>query len=225
MAPQTDNPSLRPGVRNGGRARVGSTVLLAAALALTIVGTGGTVRAQPAAADAVSADQPATPVQPAQTQPASPPAAAAAPADAAQSADEAAKPVAEAVTPARSGEAILVTAKGPTHFTVEIADDPVERARGLMFRQTMARDHGMLFDFASDGPRQFWMKNTPLSLDIIFIAGNGEVVSIAQGTTPFSTDGIPSEKDARFVLEVNAGVAGEIGLAPGDRLLHRRVSP
>ncbi|MEM9223457.1 MAG: DUF192 domain-containing protein [Pseudomonadota bacterium] len=128
-----------------------------------------------------------------------------------------------AQTPERGDIAVLVTAQGAHSFTVEIADDPVERATGLMFREQMDRDRGMLFDFASEALRAFWMKNTPLPLDIIYIAADGRVVSIARNTTPFSTDTIPSKSPARFVLEVNAGVADEIGLLPGDRLLHRRV--
>nr|WP_255720558.1 DUF192 domain-containing protein [Acuticoccus kalidii] len=123
-----------------------------------------------------------------------------------------------------AGELLLLTEAGPHRFTIEIADDPVERATGLMYREEMARDHGMLFDFGREGPRAFWMKNTPLPLDIIFTKADGTVVSIARNTTPFSTDSIPSEGDARFVFEVNAGVADAIGLAAGDRLLHRRVT-
>lgn len=125
--------------------------------------------------------------------------------------------------PSHDGVAILLTDSGTHRFTVEIADDPIERARGLMFREEMARDHGMLFDFAGEDHRAFWMMNTPLPLDIIFIRGDGTVDSIAADTTPFSTDSIPSDGPARFVLEVNAGVAADIGLAPGDHLLHRRV--
>lgn len=126
-------------------------------------------------------------------------------------------------TPVRNDQAILLTSTGAHPFSIEIADDPIERSRGLMFREEMARDHGMLFDFGDEAERFFWMKNTPLSLDIIYIRGDGTVVSIAAGTTPFSTDSIPSDGPAQFVLEVNAGVADEIGLAPGDTLLHRRV--
>ncbi len=125
--------------------------------------------------------------------------------------------------PTRSDTAVLVTSTGAHRFSIEIADDPVERARGLMFREEMARDHGMLFDFGREDDQAFWMKNTPLSLDMIFIGADGTVVSIAPDTTPFSTESVPSEGPARFVLEVNAGVAADIGLAPGDRLLHRRV--
>ncbi len=73
--------------------------------------------------------------------------------------------------------ATVATSAGP--ITVEIADDPATRARGLMDRQTMPRDHGMWFAYPSEAPRAFWMKNTPLPLDIVFIAGDGRVVSIA----------------------------------------------
>jgi len=119
---------------------------------------------------------------------------------------------------------VIVTDDGAFEFTVEIADDPVERARGLMFRETMARNHGMLFDYGGEGERSFWMKNTILPLDLIFARANGAVVSIKTGE-PFSEARIPSDGPARFVFEVNAGIAEEIGLEPGDRLVHARVVP
>jgi len=115
------------------------------------------------------------------------------------------------------------TSSGSHTFTVEIADDPVERARGLMYRETMAEDAGMLFIFAREGERAFWMQNTILPLDIIYADAQGVVVSIAKDTTPYSTATIPSEGPAQYVLEVNAGIADTIGLAPGDRLVHRRI--
>ncbi|MEM0905777.1 MAG: DUF192 domain-containing protein [Pseudomonadota bacterium] len=125
--------------------------------------------------------------------------------------------------PARADQVALITRSGRHLFTVEIADDPIERSRGLMFREVLPRDHGMLFDFGGEDFRAFWMKNTPLPLDIIYVRANGRVVSIAKNTTPYSTESIPSEGEARFVLEVNAGVADDVGLAPGDLLLHKRV--
>ncbi len=183
----------------------------------TITGIAPTPEA-PAADDAspLSAGEAAPSSQPAEA-----PAAEAAPAaPAAASAGPATSP--DPVTiPLR--ELVLVTGTGVHRFTIEIADDPVERARGLMFRTEMAADHGMLFDFGAEGPRSFWMRNTPLPLDIIFVAADGTVVSIARNTTPYSEASIPSEGDARFVFEVNAGIADRIGLAPGDTLLHRRV--
>lgn len=118
---------------------------------------------------------------------------------------------------------VAVTASGEHRFTVEIADDPIERMRGLMFREEMARDAGMLFIFSREDEREFWMRNTILPLDIVYADADGVVVSIARDTTPYSLDPIPSNGPAQFAFEVNAGVADEIGLAPGDRLVHRRI--
>ncbi|UOM34855.1 DUF192 domain-containing protein [Acuticoccus sp. I52.16.1] len=129
-----------------------------------------------------------------------------------------------AATPAVAANMLVAeTGSGAHTFTIEIADDPIERARGLMFRQQMAHDAGMLFIFADESERAFWMKNTILPLDIVYADASGTVVSIAKATTPFSTESIPSDGPAQFVLELNAGVADQIGLKPGDRLVHRRI--
>jgi uncharacterized membrane protein (UPF0127 family) len=101
---------------------------------------------------------------------------------------------------------------------VEWAVTPAERAKGLMFRESMALDHGMVFDFGAEQPVSFWMKNTPLSLDMIFINGDGTVASIAENTTPFSERSIPASEPVRYVLEVLAGTAQRISLDPGDRV-------
>ena len=110
----------------------------------------------------------------------------------------------------------VASADGELVFEVEVAANDLQRARGLMFREQMAADHGMLFVFESEGERYFWMKNTPLPLDIIYIAENGRIVSIAADTEPFSEAVIPSRKPARFVLELNAGTARKQGIAIGD---------
>jgi len=115
----------------------------------------------------------------------------------------------------------IETQNGPVRYTVEIADDDAERARGLMFRREMAADHGMLFDFNPPEPASFWMRNTPLSLDIIFIGADGRILNIAEHTTPYSDAPIRSIGAARAVLEVNAGQANARGIRAGDRVRHR----
>ncbi|MEW5421054.1 DUF192 domain-containing protein [Amorphus sp. 3PC139-8] len=125
---------------------------------------------------------------------------------------------------AMADELVVVTDEGRYPFQVEIADDPMERAKGLMFRKEMAADHGMLFDFSREQPVSFWMKNTPLSLDMIFVKADGTIVAIAEDTTPFSTDAVPSGAPVRFVLEVLAGTSDKLDIEPGDRIEHRRVS-
>lgn len=104
---------------------------------------------------------------------------------------------------------------------VEIADTEAERSQGLMCRRTMAPDHGMLFDFQSEKPVYFWMKNTILPLDMIFVASDGRIVAIAPNTTPFSVAPVGPGAPVQAVLELNAGRAAALGIAPGDRLKHR----
>jgi uncharacterized membrane protein (UPF0127 family) len=117
-------------------------------------------------------------------------------------------------------ELIVETAQGPQRFTVELADTPETRARGLMFREFMPPNHGMLFDFLTEQPVAFWMRNTPLPLDMLFIDGKGIVVRIAARTTPYSEEPIPSGRPIRAVLEVNAGTAERLGIRPGARVRH-----
>lgn len=121
---------------------------------------------------------------------------------------------------ADAGTAIVITESGNHSFTVELAETADQRARGLMFRREMAADAGMLFDFKKSGPVQFWMKNTPLSLDMVFIRENGIVANVAENTKPLSTKIVPSGGPVRYVLEVIAGTSARIGLKPGDRVLH-----
>ncbi len=104
-------------------------------------------------------------------------------------------------------------------FTVEIADDDAERSAGLMFRRVMPDDRGMLFVFEETRRVAFWMKNTPMPLDLIFADEEGVVVDIRQGV-PFSEAAIAPQAPVRFVLEVKAGTAQKAGIAAGDRLRH-----
>lgn len=119
----------------------------------------------------------------------------------------------------------VVTASGTHRFQVWIAADDESWRRGLMFVREMAEDHGMLF--LRDQPRfiSFWMKNTPLSLDIIFVAVDGRVINIAHRTTPLSEDPIGSVAPVTAVLELLGGTAARIGLKPGDRLIHPHFAP
>lgn len=115
----------------------------------------------------------------------------------------------------------IKTSSGEFDFSVEIADDVHERAKGLMFRETMMPTHGMLFDFGDTSIVNMWMKNTPLSLDMVFVKPNGEVARVERDTKPFSTGIITSGEPVSHVLELRAGMATQIGLKRGDFLNHR----
>ena len=114
----------------------------------------------------------------------------------------------------------LITKNGDFEFTVEIADDDKERSQGLMLRETMLPTHGMLFDFGRNADVFMWMENTPLSLDMVFIKPDGSIARIARKTTPFSRDIISSGEPVSHVLELNAGIATQIGLKAGDKVIH-----
>ncbi len=134
---------------------------------------------------------------------------------------EAASPPATAAQATPYEELFVDTASGPVRFEVEIADDDAERERGLMFRQTMPGYRGMLFDFQDPHPVSFWMHNTILSLDIIFIGVDGRILNIADHAPPQNDDPIPSAGVVRGVLEIGAGRAEALGIRPGDRVRHR----
>jgi len=112
----------------------------------------------------------------------------------------------------------IVTRTGVHAFAVELATNTAERAVGLMYRKELPDGRGMLFDFHDDQPVQFWMHNTYIPLDMIFIAGDGRVVRVAENAKPMSDDLIPSGRPVRAVLEVIAGTARKFGIAPGDRV-------
>jgi uncharacterized membrane protein (UPF0127 family) len=118
------------------------------------------------------------------------------------------------------GELVIETGQGARQFTIELAATPDERSRGLMFRNSMAPDHGMLFDFHTEQPVAFWMKDTPLPLDMLFIDGQGTVVQIAPDTTPYSEAPIIARQPVRAVLELNAGTSARLEIAPGAKVRH-----
>ena len=101
-------------------------------------------------------------------------------------------------------------------FLAEIADTAEERAQGLMYRDNLAANEGMLFLYPAERPITFWMKNTPLPLDMIFIDGNGRIVHVAAMAKPFDTRPISSERPAKAVLEILGGSAGQLGINVGD---------
>lgn len=116
---------------------------------------------------------------------------------------------------------ILETASGRHTITAEIADTRASQERGLMFRRTMAADAGMLFLHERSDEVQMWMRNTFMSLDMVFIRADGVVHRIEHGTEPLSERIISSHGEVRAVLELKAGTARALQLAPGDRIVHR----
>jgi uncharacterized protein len=112
----------------------------------------------------------------------------------------------------------IITKTGVHPFAVELVTNDAERARGLMFRKELPEGQGMLFDFEREQPVSFWMHNTYISLDMIFIRGDGRILSIAENTEPLSDRLVPSGGPVRAVLEVIAGTAVKLGIAPGDRV-------
>lgn len=122
---------------------------------------------------------------------------------------------------ARELQPLEIASKNGVHtFAIELALTDEEQARGLMFRRELPEGQGMLFDFGDEGVREFWMKNTYIPLDMIFIRGDGRILRIAENTVPLSETLIPSGGPVRAVLEVIAGTAKRLGIAPGDRVGH-----
>lgn len=135
--------------------------------------------------------------------------------------------VAAAVTPAAAlerfatSELNVETASGRHfRFTVELALTPQQQAQGLMFRESLAPDAGMLFLYNTPQPAAFWMKNTLIPLDMLFIAPDGRVVNIHDRAVPHSEDAIRSDGPVLGILEINGGLANRLGIRPGDRVRH-----
>ncbi len=115
---------------------------------------------------------------------------------------------------------VIQTAKGPQRFRVELADNDQSRSRGMMFRTSMAPDAGMLFDFKQEQMASFWMRNTLLPLDMLFIKADGTILNIHQRAIPGDETGINSAGPVRAVLEVNGGTTARLGIKAGDRVEH-----
>jgi uncharacterized protein len=108
-----------------------------------------------------------------------------------------------------------------TMFTTEIADTEFLRERGLMFRHMLPPDRAMLFDFVQPRPVSMWMKNTNISLDMLFIREDGTIAAIAENTVPKSLDVVSVQEPVRGVLELAAGTVKRLGLKPNDKVYHR----
>ena len=115
---------------------------------------------------------------------------------------------------------VIETAKGPQRLTVEMATTGAQQERGLMFRKSVAPNEGMLFDFVNEDEHSFWMKNTLIPLDMLFIKKDGTIARIAAMAKPLSEDSIPSYEPVRAVLEIAGGRAAELGLKPGGKVRH-----
>src|SRR5262249_50052688 len=112
----------------------------------------------------------------------------------------------------------IETPKGTVHLVVEVAADDTSRLRGLMYRKYLAPDAGMLFDFHNDDFRSFWMKNTVLPLDMVFIRADGTISSIAPNTRRYWEKVVSSEEPVRAVLEINAGRAAALDIRAGEKV-------
>lgn len=112
---------------------------------------------------------------------------------------------------------------GEAQFTVELADDPASRAQGLMYRPSMPVDEGMLFLYESPIRATFWMKNTLIPLDMIFAGPDGVVTHVHSNARPLDETAIDGGPGVLAVLEINGGLAGSFGIAPGTELRHPRL--
>ncbi len=117
-----------------------------------------------------------------------------------------------------TAQIVIDTQGGPRTFRVEVAADDASREQGLMHRTRLGRDAGMLFDFQKPVMTAFWMKDTPLPLDIIFVRADGTISTIAANAEPLSTAEIVSAEPIRAVIEINGGASHRMGIVPGDRV-------
>ena len=112
--------------------------------------------------------------------------------------------------------ATIVTSGGPRRVTLEVADTDATRSRGLMYRDRLPDGHGMLFVFDEERDHSFWMKNTLIPLDMIFIGADGRVAGVRANAVPHSLAPVAIGRPSKWVLEVAGGWAARAGVAPGD---------
>jgi uncharacterized protein len=114
---------------------------------------------------------------------------------------------------------------GQAGFAVQVADDVAERSQGLMFVEDMPTMSGMLFVYERPQRASFWMRNTLIPLDMIFADATGRVVTVHENAVPLDETPIPGGDGIQFVLEINGGMAGRLGIAPGDIMQHPAIGP
>lgn len=121
---------------------------------------------------------------------------------------------------------VLVSTKGGREvaFKVEVADTPAKRALGLQYRYELGDDQGMLFLFSAAAVQSFWMQNTPLSLDIIFIGSDLRIVGIVHRAVPFSTASLSVSAPSQYVLEIKGGLSWLAGIEPGNSVRFEGIS-
>lgn len=118
----------------------------------------------------------------------------------------------------QNSQVIFLSPQKSHSFRVEVVEDEVSRAQGLMYRRELPKDAGMLFVFEQEKDLSFWMKNTYIPLDIIFINNELNIVKIHRMTKPFSEESLPSEKKARYVVEINGGLSDQLGIKEGQKI-------
>jgi uncharacterized protein len=123
--------------------------------------------------------------------------------------------------PPKIEQITIVTALASTMMQAEIADTDELRERGLMFRHIMPPDHAMLFDFGKPRPAAMWMKNTYMSLDMVFVREDGTIAAIAENTVPKSLDTISVQEPVEGVIELAAGTVKKLGIHQNDKVFHR----
>jgi len=117
------------------------------------------------------------------------------------------------------------TQAGPVRLTVQVADNDATREKGLMFVRSMPENEGMIFDFHSSQAVSFWMHNTYIPLDLLFVAADGRILTIARNARPLDDGLIPSGGRIRAVIEINGGVADKLGVKVGDQVTDEQVFP
>ncbi len=132
-----------------------------------------------------------------------------------------AMPVASAQDIAKLEPVSIITEQSANLFIAEIADTPDLRARGLMFRHVLPGDRAMVFDFENPRPASMWMKNTYISLDMLFVREDGTIAAIAENTEPLSLQTISVNEPIKGVIELAAGTAKKLGIQRGDKVYHR----